>query len=363
MRIISGTVLSVALVCTMSAPVLAVEEAGPSSTSSPASAPAATPKAAQDSATATVTDSAMTPADAAAQRPTLRYRSRGPAVVFVQEKLEVRPASGYFGKLTRKAVKKLQKSHGMKATGTVGPRTWAILLADQAPTTGAPTPDEAAKQRPTLKSGSEGPAVIYLQRFLAASPASGYFGKLTRAAVKDYQTALGISSTGVVGPVTWGAILAGKRPAADPTDPADPADPPAPGGDRSGKAPHDPRITARVVAFAMAQVGERYVLGGNGPSIWDCSGLVQQAYLTVGIRLPRLASQQKDAGTHVSLSELQPGDILYYQDGPSPRRGHISMYAGNGKVVEAANPRRGVRVRDLYEPWYAKRFVVATRIA
>ena len=78
--------------------------------------------------------------------------------------------------------------------------------------------------------------------------------------------------------------------------------------------------------------------------------------------LPRLASQQRFAGTRVELDDLVPGDLLYYQDGTSARSGHISMYAGNGLAVEAANPRRGVRVRDLHEPWYRDRFVAATRV-
>ena len=78
--------------------------------------------------------------------------------------------------------------------------------------------------------------------------------------------------------------------------------------------------------------------------------------------LPRLASQQRFAGTRVEIDQLLAGDLLYYQDGSSPRRGHISMYAGNGLVVEAANPRRGVRIRTLHEPWYRDRFVAAVRI-
>ena len=115
--------------------------------------------------------------------------------------------------------------------------------------------------------------------------------------------------------------------------------------------------------FALAQVGKPYVLGGNGPAVFDCSGLIQQAYLTGGVKLPRLASQQRFAGTRVEIDQLLPGDLLYYQDGSSPRRGHISMYAGNGLVVEAANPRRGVRIRTLHEPWYRDRFVAAVRVA
>jgi cell wall-associated NlpC family hydrolase len=116
------------------------------------------------------------------------------------------------------------------------------------------------------------------------------------------------------------------------------------------------------LVFALAQVGKPYVLGGNGPEVFDCSGLVQQAYLAAGVRLPRLASQQRFAGTRISADQLLPGDLLYYQDGSSPRKGHIAMYVGDGLAVEAANPRRGVRVRPLDEAWYRDRFVTAVRI-
>ena len=175
-----------------------------------------------------------------------------------------------------------------------------------------------------------------------------------------------LTASGTVGPLTWAAIAAGQRVATETTPPASPT--PTPTAATTTVAtptyvlPEGAAARDVALVFALAQVGKQYVLGGNGPDVFDCSGLVQQAYLTAGVRLPRLASQQRYAGTEVTLDQLLPGDLLYYQDGSSPRNGHISMYAGNGLVVEAANPRRGVRVRTLDEAWYADRFVSAIRI-
>jgi cell wall-associated NlpC family hydrolase len=212
--------------------------------------------------------------------------------------------------------------------------------------------------------GPGDPAVVFVQQYLRVSPATGFFGKLTTAAVTAYQAGLVLPVTGTVDAATWEAILTGRT--LSPGAPTTAPPPPKPAAPTiptpTYTLPENPTAADRAVVFALAQVGKPYVLGGNGPAVFDCSGLIQQAYLTAGVTLPRLASQQRFAGTEVSIDSLLPGDLLYYQDGSSPRKGHISMYAGNGLVVEAANPRRGVRMRTLHEAWYRDRFVVAVRI-
>jgi cell wall-associated NlpC family hydrolase len=199
-----------------------------------------------------------------------------------------------------------------------------------------------------------------VQKYLGVTPATGFFGVLTTNAVTSYQKALGLAVTATVDAATWKAIHSGRvAPVATPPAPTAPGTViPTP----RYPLPANPTAADRAVAFALAQVGKPYVLGGNGPAVFDCSGLVQQAYLSAGVRLPRLASQQRFAGTPVDIAKLLPGDLLYYQDGSSPRNGHISMYAGNGLAVEAANPRRGVRIRPLHETWYRDRFVAAVRV-
>ncbi|MFF3460940.1 C40 family peptidase [Streptomyces sp. NPDC001984] len=100
-----------------------------------------------------------------------------------------------------------------------------------------------------------------------------------------------------------------------------------------------------VISFLKAQVGDAYVMGGTGPSAWDCSGLVQAAFKQVGVDLPRIAQDQSTVGTDVSLSNLQVGDILYW--GAKGSAYHVGVYIGNGQYLDAANPSKGVVIQDL----------------
>ncbi|MCX5585153.1 C40 family peptidase [Streptomyces erythrochromogenes] len=102
---------------------------------------------------------------------------------------------------------------------------------------------------------------------------------------------------------------------------------------------------AAIVNFARAQVGKAYVMGGTGPSSFDCSGLVQAAYRQAGISLPRMSQAQSSAGTSVSLNALQPGDILYW--GSKGSAYHVAIYVGGGKFVGAQNPSTGIVERSL----------------
>ncbi|WP_329117350.1 C40 family peptidase [Streptomyces sp. NBC_01353] len=102
---------------------------------------------------------------------------------------------------------------------------------------------------------------------------------------------------------------------------------------------------AAIVAFARAQIGDAYISGGTGPNSWDCSGLVQAAYSQAGIDLPRVSSSQSSMGTSVSLSDVQPGDILYW--GSRSGSYHVAIYVGGGKFVGAQNSSTGVVERSM----------------
>ncbi|MFD8981137.1 C40 family peptidase [Streptomyces sp. NPDC059564] len=102
---------------------------------------------------------------------------------------------------------------------------------------------------------------------------------------------------------------------------------------------------AAIVNFARAQVGKAYVMGATGSSAYDCSGLVQAAYRQAGISLDRTSQDQSTAGSSVSLSNLQPGDILYW--GPKGSAYHVAIYVGGGKFVGAQNPSTGIVERNL----------------
>ncbi|MER7276441.1 C40 family peptidase [Dactylosporangium sp. NPDC000244] len=95
-----------------------------------------------------------------------------------------------------------------------------------------------------------------------------------------------------------------------------------------------------VVNFALAQVGKPYVYAKAGPDAYDCSGLVMAAYARVGIKLPHQSEQIAARGRQVPSGQWMPGDVIHTS-------GHVAIYIGNGKMVEAANPSAGIRVAPV----------------
>ncbi|MFJ4618468.1 NlpC/P60 family protein [Streptomyces sp. NPDC088812] len=108
-----------------------------------------------------------------------------------------------------------------------------------------------------------------------------------------------------------------------------------------GAAPASGRAAAALAA-ARSALGRPYVWGANGPSGFDCSGLVQWSYAQAGVSLPRTSQAQAYAGRRVPLSQARPGDIVTYRSDA----GHVGMYAGNGQVIHAPYPGAPVR----YDP-------------
>ncbi|WP_327678795.1 C40 family peptidase [Kitasatospora sp. NBC_00458] len=109
--------------------------------------------------------------------------------------------------------------------------------------------------------------------------------------------------------------------------------------------------------YALAQLGKPYVWGGNGPSGYDCSGLVQQAYRRAGIRLPRVADDQYAATTPITAGQLRRGDLLFWSDsGRASGIHHVGIYLGGGKFVEAPRPGRTVRVSTISSGFHPTHF-------
>lgn len=122
-----------------------------------------------------------------------------------------------------------------------------------------------------------------------------------------------------------------------------------------------------ILSRAKTYTGARYSRGATlaTSSATDCSGFVQYIYEGFKIELPRSSYEQAQVGkvvTHtMDFSKLVPGDLLFFRRG-GRAVGHAGIYLGEGKMIHASNPRSGVVITDLRQPYYQSTFVVAKRV-
>jgi len=117
---------------------------------------------------------------------------------------------------------------------------------------------------------------------------------------------------------------------------------------REAEAKRMRELGGPVLAYAKSKVGNSYVWGAAGPSSFDCSGLTMMAWQQAGVSLPHSSTAQYNSGKHVSESELQPGDLVFYYSPIS----HVGLYIGNGQIVNALNPGTGVKISGLHDMPY-----------
>ena len=141
------------------------------------------------------------------------------------------------------------------------------------------------------------------------------------------------------------------KPAPTPTPQPAPA-PPVPAGD----------LGARIAAIAQQYLGYRYVWGGSSPSGFDCSGFTWYVYKQAGISIPNhdLAGQL-NAGPRIGRDQLQPGDLVFFQNTYKAGLSHSGIYLGGGRFIEAETESVGVQIRSLSDPYWSPRFIGASR--
>jgi cell wall-associated NlpC family hydrolase len=102
-----------------------------------------------------------------------------------------------------------------------------------------------------------------------------------------------------------------------------------------------------VLQFAKAELGQPYVWGGSEPGGFDCSGLMQYIYDKAGIKLPRTAEAQYNATRHVTPGEsLLPGMLVFFREADGVI-GHVGLYLGEGKMLDAPHTGANVRVETI----------------
>jgi len=116
-------------------------------------------------------------------------------------------------------------------------------------------------------------------------------------------------------------------------------------GGTAGTAAVSTQTTAMLTA-ALSRRGLPYVWGGAGPSVFDCSGLVQWSFAQAGITMPRVAADQARTGPAVPLRQAEPGDLLFYHTDPTAPGyiSHVAIYLGNGLMIQAPEPGMNVEV-------------------
>ncbi len=130
--------------------------------------------------------------------------------------------------------------------------------------------------------------------------------------------------------------------------------PPTTGGAGAGAT----GAAAKAIQVALAQLGDPYVWGAEGPNAFDCSGLMQYAAAAAGVRIPRVAADQYRTLPKVNPRDIKPGDLIFpsssFKGANNP--GHVIMYIGNGMCVEAPRTGGHVQYRKLPDSYAAARW-------
>lgn len=275
----------------------------------------------------------------------LKYGSRGNEVTTLQQTLgdkgylSVNP-TGYYGSLTQDAVIRFQQDNGLSVDGIAGNNTQSALYASGSGT--------SSGMSPTVRYGSSGWAVTDLQNLLNKygyynyGSITGYFGSVTRTAVINFQKANGLMADGVVGTNTWKKLYSSNVVYATSVN------------------------RGKIADIALAQNGKPYVLGGNGPNNYDCSGLAYYAMINSGYSVQRLSasaySEYSSWAKITSTSSLQKGDLVFFRSDTSSYIGHMGVYIGGGEFVHASSGQAKVMVSDFSNTYWARNFVLGRRV-
>ncbi|RHK03336.1 glycoside hydrolase [Acidaminococcus sp. AM05-11] len=205
--------------------------------------------------------------------------------------------------------------------------------------------------------GTSGPDVAEIQNELSDlgyynGIPDGVYGADTAAAVKKYQASMGLEADGVVGDYTYSKLM-GKR------MPSRRSDYGVSRGYGYGYGANTGMVRS-LISTAYDYVGVPYVFGGTTPWGFDCSGYTQYVFRQIGVDIPRTADAQYYSYPKVSASNLQPGDLVFfetYEPGPS----HCGIYIGNGQMLQAGSS-TGVTVSNVFSGYFGARYIGACRV-
>lgn len=122
-------------------------------------------------------------------------------------------------------------------------------------------------------------------------------------------------------------------------------------------------LQQKIVNLAYAQLGKPYVWGAEGPSSFDCSGLMTYIYKNgAGVNLPRTSKQQSKFGKTVSRSNLQPGDLIFSSTDGSGSVSHVGIYVGNGEMIHSPKPGDVVQRSSINNSYWNNSYLWSKRV-
>ncbi|MDF2571898.1 MAG: spore cortex-lytic enzyme [Sporomusa sp.] len=206
----------------------------------------------------------------------------------------------------------------------------------------------SGQDMPILKQGEKSEAVHILQTELKKFGffqygIDGDFGFYTKSSVIEFQKAVGIEEDGIVGPGTWQALRTYSS------------------NTELSRGKPDKRIGQQIASFAQEYLGVPYVWGGASAGGFDCSGFIYYVYSRYGISLPRVADEQYEVGRRIPLSNIEPGDLVFYST-YAPGPSHVGIYIGNGQFVHASSGAGEVTLTSMSKAYYQSRFLGAYRV-
>ncbi len=294
---------------------------------------------------------------------------------------------GIFGNQTQNAVRRFQEENGLVVDGCLGKSTIELL--------------KSGKGEPFVFTvGVEGADVQRIQErlahygYLKSSQVTGYYGDKTKAAVKTFQSRNKLESDGDVDVATMEVLLSNDAKKAEnyatpkPTSKTTPKPSgkttPKPSGkttpkptssnddsgDSGGTSGHTITYGLGVETFiqiAESKLGCKYVRGAKGPSKFDCSGFVYWCLNQAGVKQSYMTSIAWRSCTKYMrikrLSDIKRGDVLVFK-GKSMSTGHVGIYLGSGRMIDASSSKGKVRITDsiLSSSYWKEHFLMAYRI-
>lgn len=274
--------------------------------------------------------------------PTLKQGDENEKVRELQERLmalgylDIDESTQKFGPATKQAVKWFQRQEESEQTGIAYGELQAVLYSGEA-------------KHYTLLKGFEGEDVKRFQLrlielgYLGKGKATGHYGDDTFEAVKKLQKGNRLTQDGILGEKTMDLIY-------------------------SPKVKADPKIVAamrskanvnKMIKAAQSKIGKPYVSGAEGPNRFDCSGFVYWCLKQAGSgrgRLNAAGYAQVDDWDKISYGNLKKGDLMFFWDSGKGKIGHVSIYIGNGMMIDASFSNGKVVKRPANTSWCRREF-------